>query len=258
MEAEVGLRSDLGRGSRDHTSFSRFTARIFFIGRVVRKHLGCGDLTKGFARVCRNTCRHESLLAFVLERSGNPARSGTRADTSAQPAAKSASSRSGLGWPTRSSPPCRTASTSLRSRRWSGCTAGRIGACSESAAEALKTLFRAASKNQTAVPGIIIAIQTFGDLVNFHPHLHAPVTDRMFSPAGWFVAFPEIDLRSLEQLFCHRVLQTLLPEGRIDEAVAEYILRSPFSQEKLRYQAKTGTIIYRAKMHRALRTGWRR
>jgi hypothetical protein len=46
------------------------------IGRVVAKFLGCGDLTKGFARIRCDTCRHEYLLAFVLERSGNPAGAG--------------------------------------------------------------------------------------------------------------------------------------------------------------------------------------
>ena len=40
-------------------------------------------------------------------------------------------------------------------------------------------------------------------------------------------------------------------EGR--RAVAEYILRSPFSLEKLRYQARTGTIIYQSKMHPVLK-----
>jgi len=40
-------------------------------------------------------------------------------------------------------------------------------------------------------------------------------------------------------------------EGR--RALSESILRSPFSQEKLRYQAKTGTIIYRSKMHPVLK-----
>jgi hypothetical protein len=34
------------------------------IGRVVEKFLTCGDLTKGFARVRCDTCRHEYLLAF--------------------------------------------------------------------------------------------------------------------------------------------------------------------------------------------------
>jgi hypothetical protein len=129
-----------------------------------------------------------------------------------------------------------------------------------------------------------MVIQTYGDLVNFHPHLHALVTDGVFTPAGWFVAFPKIDLYSLEHLFRHRVLRLLLREGRIDEtvirkllgwrhsgfslhnavrigaadpegrrAVAEYILRAPFALEKLRYQASTGAIIYPAKMHPVLK-----
>ena len=35
--------------------------------------------------------------------------------------------------------------------------------------------------------------------------------------------------------------------------MAEYILRSPFSLEKLRYHATTGTVIYRSKMHPVLK-----
>jgi len=92
---------------------------------------------------------------------------------------------------------------------------------------------------------------------------------------NWFFAFRKIDLCRLEHLFRHRVLHMFLREQRIDEtvirkllgwrpsgftlhnavcigaadtdgrrAMAEYILCLPFSQEKLRYQAKTGIIIY--------------
>ena len=110
------------------------------------------------------------------------------------------------------------------------------------------------------------------------------MTDGAFTPAGWFVAFPKIDLYALEHLFRHRVLHMLLRERRIDEtvirkllgwrhsgfslhnavrigahdaegrrAVAEYILRSPFSLEKMQYQARTGAIIYHSKMHPVLK-----
>jgi hypothetical protein len=34
------------------------------ITRAIEKFLTCGDLTKGFARVRCDTCRHEYLLAF--------------------------------------------------------------------------------------------------------------------------------------------------------------------------------------------------
>ena len=40
-------------------------------------------------------------------------------------------------------------------------------------------------------------------------------------------------------------------DGRL--ALSEYILRSPFSREKLRYHASTGTVIYGSKMRPALK-----
>ena len=43
---------------------------------------------------------------------------------------------------------------------------------------------RASSDPQFAkegVPGVVISIQTFGDLVNFHPHLHCLVSDGCFT-----------------------------------------------------------------------------
>ncbi len=89
-----------------------------------------------------------------------------------------------------------------------------LGKLSQCAADALKTLFHAACKDLMAVPGIIIAIQTYGDLVNSHPHLHALVTDGTFGPTGWFVAFPKVALYILEHLFRRRVLQMLLRARR--------------------------------------------
>jgi hypothetical protein len=247
------------------------------IGRVVEKFLGCGDLTKGFARVRCDTCRHEYLLAFSCKGryfcpSCHQKRvlqlGGWVADEVLAPV------------PHRQyvfTIPKRLRISFRKDRRL-------LGKLSQCAADALKTLFQAASKDPRAVPGIIIAIQTYGDLVNFHPHLHALVTDGAFTPSGWFVAFPKLDLSALERLFRHRVLQMLLRERRIDEAVirtllgwrhsgfslhnavriasddpegrravAEYLLRSPFSLEKMRYQPRSGTVIYHSKMHPVLK-----
>jgi hypothetical protein len=50
------------------------------------------------------------------------------------------------------------------------------------------------------------------------PHLHALVTGDVFSPTGWFVAFPKIDLYVLEHCFRRRVLRMLLRKRRRDEA----------------------------------------
>jgi hypothetical protein len=40
-------------------------------------------------------------------------------------------------------------------------------------------------------------------------------------------------------------------QGR--EKLAQYILRAPFSLQKMHYRAKSRTVIYRSKMHRVLK-----
>jgi len=247
------------------------------IGRVVENFLGCGDLTKGFARVRCDTGRHEYLLAFSCKgRYFCPSCHQKRVLQFAAWVADDVLAP----FPHRRyvfTVPKMLRIYFRKDRRL-------LGKLSQCAADALKTLFHAACKNPKAVPGIIMVIQTYGDLVNFHPHLHARVTDGVFTPTGWFVAFPKIDLYALEHLFRHRVLRMLLRERRIDETVirkllgwrhsgfsphnavriaaqdtegrrgvAESIRRSPFSVEKIRYQASTGIIIYQSKMHPVLR-----
>ncbi len=131
-----------------------------------------------------------------------------------------------------------------------------------------------------AVPGAVISIQTFGDLVNFHPHLHSLVSDGCFMPDGWFYVLPEIEVKELEKLFRHKVLKLLLKEKGISEewvkkllswrnsgfnihnqvkirsndsrgreSLAQYILRSPFSQQKMTYNKESKTVLYRSKMN---------
>ena len=46
-----------------------------------------------------------------------------------------------------------------------------------------------------AVPGVIVAIQTFGDLVNLNPHLHTIVSDGLFASNGWLYVVPDLGLR---------------------------------------------------------------
>jgi len=41
-----------------------------------------------------------------------------------------------------------------------------------------------------AVPGVVIAIQTFGDLLGFHPHCHVLCTDGCFYCKGVFRVAP--------------------------------------------------------------------
>jgi hypothetical protein len=66
------------------------------------------------------------------------------------------------------------------------------------------------------------------------------ITDGAFSPAGWFVAFPRIDLYVLEHLFRHRVLEMLLRERRIDEAVIRTLLGWRHSGFSLHNEVRIG------------------
>jgi hypothetical protein len=115
-------------------------------------------------------------------------------------------------------------------------------------------------------PGAVIAVQTFGDLLNFNPHLHIIATDGCFQSDGIFMIGATPDANDLEDLFRSEVLKMLLQEGKITDAtiknmdswhhsgfhvycgeaikpddhegierLAQYIIRAPISQERMLY-----------------------
>ena len=136
----------------------------------------------------------------------------------------------------------------------------------------------------SARPGLILFVQTFGDLANFNPHVHVLAADGAFLPDGTFVFLPAVPEGLLAEGFRRAVLEFLLrhaaisedlrakllgwrhsgfsvhnqvrvaehdPEGR--KKLAGYMLRAPKSLEKMTYDPATGTVIYRSKMQRAAR-----
>ena len=133
-------------------------------------------------------------------------------------------------------------------------------------------------------PGLILFVQTFGDLLTFNPHIHALAADGAFRSDGVFVVLPAIPVKLLEQGFRSEVLKLLLAESAIGERLsasmlawrhsgfsvhngvrvpagdtegrkklAQYMLRAPLSLEKMTYDAKTGMVIYRSHMHKGLK-----
>ncbi len=58
-----------------------------------------------------------------------------------------------------------------------------------------------------AVPGAIVAIQTFGDFLWFHPHLHILVSDGCFHKNGMFSVSPAVDTKAIERMFRHNVFR---------------------------------------------------
>ena len=59
-----------------------------------------------------------------------------------------------------------------------------------------------------AVPGIIWAIQTFGDLIHWHPPNHALVSEGVFRPEGTFVPLPKWATEPFLKLWEQEVLDS--------------------------------------------------
>jgi len=243
------------------------------VREVIYKYLGCGDLKKGFARIKCKECKHEVLLAFSCKgRYFCPSCHQKRVLMFGEWITDE------ILYPIPHRQYVLTLPKMLRPHfRFDRKLLGKLSRC---AYDCLKEFFRKTLNQKEGIPGVVISIQTFGDLVNFHPHLHCLVTDGCFMPNGWFHVLPEIDVRKLEELFQHKVLKLLLKEKRISEewvkkllswrnsgfnihnqvkikaqdkrgreSLAQYILRSPFSQEKMTYRKDTKTVLYRSKMN---------
>ena len=67
-------------------------------------------------------------------------------------------------------------------------------------------------------------MQTAGELLNFHPHLHVLVTDGGFSANGTFRPLAWFDSRHLERLFRAEVLRMLLGKELVTEAIVDNLL----------------------------------
>ena len=94
-----------------------------------------------------------------------------------------------------------------------------LGELCRAAARTVITVCRASSGRPDAAPGMIGAIQTFGQLVHWHPHIHALVTEGVFLPEGAFLPLPKLASEPFLKLWEQEVFALLLAEGRITEDV---------------------------------------
>ena len=74
------------------------------------------------------------------------------------------------------------------------------------------------------MPGVIAAIQTFGDRINVHPHLHFLVTEGGVDKADLFHRIPRIDDSRLAELFAREVLADLVSRDVLSSEWTEWIL----------------------------------
>jgi hypothetical protein len=94
--------------------------------------------------------------------------------------------------------------------------------------ETIRDLLQVAAGTRAAVPGAVTCLQSAGNLLDWHPHVHLLVSWGLFHRDGSF--FPmEVapDPETVARLFRHRVLRILLAEGAIAERVVRTLLAWP-------------------------------
>jgi hypothetical protein len=99
-----------------------------------------------------------------------------------------------------------------------------LGKLSQCTALCLTSFFRITLGKNLGIPGIALAIQTFGDYAKWHPHVHALVADGLFTEIGYFYVMPKVAIRPLAEFFRASVLKMLKDEGRLDDTLIKKIL----------------------------------
>jgi ribosomal protein S27E len=103
-----------------------------------------------------------------------------------------------------------------------------LGSLCRSALRALSRYFEIVTGSALR-PGVIAILQTFGDRINLHVHLHFLVTEGGTDEAGVFHKIPQIDDSRLAELFGREVLRLLVGRTLLSPEWAERILSWPHS-----------------------------
>ncbi len=262
---------------------SRHLAELRASGRICRavernvleRFLECGDLHRGFARIRCGGCGHDLLLAFSCKTryfcpSCHQKRVLAYGDWVESSVLRPVPHRQYVFTVPKLIRPFFAYRRSL------------LGELCRIIARALTRAYRVA--HPRARPGFILFVQTFGDLANFNPHVHALVADGVFEASGRFIPLPPIPEALLAERLRREVLGFLVRRGVIfaplagqmlalrhsgfsvhnqvrvasgdaegRKSLAGYMLRAPFSLEKTTYDAARGMVIYRSKLHATLK-----
>jgi hypothetical protein len=251
---------------------------------VIFDYLNCGDLHLGFARVKCEDCNKEYLLPFSCKRrSFCPSCHQRRVIEFGEFL-------------------CTEVLKAVPHRHWVFGIPKRLriyflydrtllSKLSRCAWNVLSTYLKTSSGDKNSVPGVVIAVQTFGDLLNFNPHLHLIASDGCFKNDQDFIKSISPKGKDLEKAFQMEVLNMLEKEGKITqfiidnmlnwentgfnvycsapiyhednqniEKLSQYIIHAPISQERMFYipsdksNNNTNKIIYKGKNNGTIQT----
>ena len=78
----------------------------------------------------------------------------------------------------------------------------------------MRTVYQAVSGRPDGVPAMVGAIQSFGDLIHWHPHIHTLVSEGVFLPDDTFLPLPRLSGEPFLKLWEQEVFKLLLVAGK--------------------------------------------
>lgn len=236
----------------------------------IDKYVKCGDLKQGFARVRCPDCGKELFVGFSCRQRGACPSCGQK---------RSLMLALRLNAQVFEAVPHRQWVFTIprRLRVYFRYSRSLLGKLCQAAYGTVCDVYEVEADAGCGVPAMVAAVQSFGDLLNFNPHVHSVVPEGVFLHTGEFVALPEAQMHRAEEFWRERVFRLLLDEHKIDEATAGsmrtwphsgfsvdasvrieanhqaamsrlvgYIARGPVSLARMITRTGDGKIVYRA------------
>ncbi len=237
---------------------------------AIDKFLECGDLRHGFARVRCPKCGDQFFVAFSCKQRGCcPSCDQKRALILGHRLLDEVLSEvPHRQW---------VFTIPKRLRVYFRFTRSLLGDLCRTAYETVREVLQLEMDEAECVPAMVGAVQTFGDLVHWHPHIHAIVAEGAYAKDGSFHAIHSIRLERAREIWRDKVFDLLFEKGllnldviesmlawrhsgfNIDTSVRieaddsagmqrliEYISRCPFSLARMVKIADDGKVMYHA------------
>lgn len=99
-----------------------------------------------------------------------------------------------------------------------------LGLLSRAAYETMRRTLATLLDDRDAAPGFVSSIQTFGSYANFHPHIHALMTEAVRDGDGRFVPIPSLDVQTLSEIFRRLLLARLVRADRLSDSFRDTLL----------------------------------
>ena len=240
------------------------------IRKAIDKFLECGDLRHGFARVRCPKCGEQFFVAFSCKQRGCcPSCDQKRALILGHRLLDEVMAKvPHRQW---------VFTIPKRLRVYFRFTRSLLGDLCRAAYDTVREVMQIEIDEEGCLPAMVGAVQTFGDLVHWHPHIHAIVAEGVFTPNGHFVSIPAIRLESAIEIWRGKVFDLLFDKGLLDldtiesmmgwkhsgfnidtsvrieandqegmQRLVEYVSRCPFSLARMVKLTDDGKVMYRA------------